>query len=148
MKPTARLLRGATFVDTSAFYALADRTDRLHSAAIRFLESNTSLLVTSNLVVQETITLLRMRLGHDAAVKFGQRLFAEDLTPILQVTPRDERTAWDLFQRYRDKPFSFIDCTSFALMQRHHISAAFAFDHDFRQFGQWIVHPRDQTFEG
>lgn len=143
MRLASRLLQASLFVDTSAFYALADQSDRLHSSAKGFLESNTSLLITSNLVVHETITLIRMRLGHAAAVQFGRSLFDEALTPVLRVTPSEERRAWDLFQRYHDKRFSFVDCTSFTLMQRRRIPAAFAFDRDFRRFGHWIVYPTD-----
>lgn len=141
MKLTSALLRTSIFVDTSAFYALADRTDRLHSAAVRFVETNELLLVTSNAVVHETVTLIRMRLGHATAVAFGRRLLREELTPVIPLTTGDERKAWILFQRYSDKRFSFVDCTSFALMKRLGIHAAFAFDDDFRQLGQWIVHP-------
>jgi len=141
LKLTSVLLRTSVFVDTSAFYALADRTDRLHSSAVRFVEANESLLVTSNLVVHETVTLIRMRLGHAEAVAFGRRLLREDLTPVIPLTTGDERKAWILFQRYSDKRFSFVDCTSFALMKRLGIHAAFAFDDDFRQLGQWIVYP-------
>jgi predicted nucleic acid-binding protein len=49
LKLTSALLRTSIFVDTSAFFALADRTDRLHSSAVRFVETNERLLVTSNL---------------------------------------------------------------------------------------------------
>ena len=141
MKLTPALLRTSIFVDTSAFYALADRTDRLHSPAVRFVETNERLLVTSNFVVHETVTLLRMRLGHAAAVAFGRRLLREGLTPVIPITMRDELKAWIFFQRYGDKRFSFTDCTSFALMKRLGIPAAFAFDEDFRRLGQWIVYP-------
>jgi len=145
LRLSARLLRTSVFVDTSAFYALADRTDLRHSSAKRFVELNTELLVTSNLVIHETITLIRTRLGHAAAVKFGRRLFDEHITPVLWVTPRDEREAWATFQRYRDKQFSFTDCSSFALMQRHGIPSAFAFDEDFRQIGRWVVYPTEHA---
>lgn len=141
MKLPSALLRSSIFVDTSAFYALADRTDRLHSSAVRFVETNECLLVTSNAVVHETVTLIRMRLGHAAAVAFGRRLLREELAPVIPLTTGDERKAWILFQRYSDKRFSFVDCASFALMKRLGLHAAFAFDDDFRQLGQWIVHP-------
>ena len=48
---------------------------------------------------------------------------------------------WVLFQRYRDKAFSFTDCTTFALMTRLRIAAAFAFDIHFRQYGRLVVVP-------
>ncbi len=143
MKLTSALLRTSIFIDTSAFYALVDRTDRLHSSAVRFVETNERLLVTSNLVVHETVTLIRMRVGHAAAVAFGRRLLREGLTPVIPITAGDELKAWILFQRYSGKRFSFVDCTSFALMKRLGIPAAFAFDEDFRQIGQWIVHPEE-----
>lgn len=97
--------------------------------------------MTSNVVVYETITLLRMRLGYEQALQFGLRLLDEGSTPIIRVTPVDEAKAWAIFRQYPDKRFSFADCTSFAIMRRLGIGTAFAFDDDFRQLGKWVVHP-------
>lgn len=144
MRPAVRSLRQSVFVDTSAFFALADQTDRFHPVARQYLETVTQPLATSNLVVHETITLLRMRLGYEQAVRFGSRLLDESVFPIVRVTPDDERQAWKFFQRHHDKKFSFVDCTSFAVMLRVGILTAFAFDDDFRQVGKWIVNPSGQ----
>ncbi len=133
--------RKSVFVDTSAFFALADQTDRLHHQALQYVQSTDRLLVTSNVIVHETITLLRMRLGYEQALQFGIRLLGETTTPIIRMTQADEEKAWALFRQYPDKRFSFTDCTSFAIMKRLGIRTAFAFDDDFRQFGKWIVHP-------
>ena len=141
MTPSVRGLHTAVFVDTSAFFALADRTDRFHPVAVEFMRHHEGLLVTSNLVIYETLTLIRMRLGFEPAVRFGRRLFDEAITPCLRVTTKDESNAWTLFRRYRDKRFSFVDCTSFVLMERCGIRTAFAFDDDFRQLHKWIVLP-------
>lgn len=141
MNAASRPSRDSIFVDTSAFFALADRTDRFHSLAVKFLEENQAPLVTSSPVIHETITLIRMRLGHEPAVRFGERLLDETITPVIQLTKADEKEAWSIFRRHNDKRLSFVDCTSFALMKRYGIHAAFAFDDDFRQFGAWIVHP-------
>jgi uncharacterized protein len=138
---SAQLFRKSVFVDTSAFVALTDQTDRLHHQARRYIELTDRLLVTSNVVVHETITLLRMRLGYEQALQFGLRLLDEATTPIIRVTPADEAKAWAIFRQYPDKRFSFADCTSFALMKRLGIGTAFAFDDDFRQSGKWVVHP-------
>lgn len=64
--------RKSVFIDTSAFFALADQTDRLHHQARRYIELTDRLLVTSNVVVHETTTLLRMRLGYEQAVQRKQ----------------------------------------------------------------------------
>ena len=97
--------------------------------------------MTSRLVIYETITLIRMRLGHEPAVQFGQRLFDQTITPLIPLAKSDENEAWSIFRRYSDRKLSLVDCTSFALMKRYGIRAVFAFDEDFRQFGTWIVHP-------
>lgn len=145
MSLSAHSLRTSVFVDTSAFFALADKTDRFHHQALRYVQSTDRLLVTSNVVVHETITLLRMRLGYEPALQFGLRLLSETTTPVIRVTPADEEKAWAIFRQYPDKRFSFADCTSFAIMKRLGIGTAFAFDEDFRQFGRWVVEP---TVEG
>ena len=93
MSLSAHSLRASVFVDTSAFFALADQTDRLHHQALRYVQSTDRLLVTSNVVVHEAITLLRMRLGYDQALQFGLRLLDEATTPIVRVTPADEERA-------------------------------------------------------
>ena len=141
MRPSAQGVHTAVFVDTSAFFALADRTDRFHPVAVEFMRHHEGLLVTSNLIIYETVTLIRMRLGFEPSVRFGRRLFDETITPSLRVTTKDASDAWALFRRYRDKRFSFVDCTSFVLLERYGIGAAFAFDDDFRQLGKWTVYP-------
>ena len=83
----------------------------------------------------ETVTLLRYRLGYRAARAFGDALHAGGLAAVLRLTPGDEIGAWEIFTRYRDKSFSFTDCTSFSLMKRLSIASAIAIDDDFKAFG-------------
>jgi len=47
------------FVDTSAWYALLDKTDSDHASAVKFKESLTHSLVTTNYVADEIINSLR-----------------------------------------------------------------------------------------
>jgi predicted nucleic acid-binding protein len=84
---------------------------------------------------------VQARLGHSCAITPGKRLLNPATTPILKVTESDVAQAWLLFQRYRDKAFSFTDCTTFALMTRLRIAAAFALDIHFRQYGRLVVVP-------
>ncbi len=132
------------FVDTSAWYALLDTSDANHHAAVKFKDSLAHPLMTSNYVVGEVITLVRNRPGYKAAVETGQKLW-EYIADLIRVMPRDERKAWEIFVQYRDKNFSFTDCTSFALMERMGITEAFAFDEHFKQYGSFIVLPLMST---
>lgn len=53
---------------------------------------------------------------------------------VLRVGQSIEETAKTIFVRYDDKDFSFVDCTSFALIDHHRLDHAFAFDAHFRQY--------------
>lgn len=59
------------FVDTTAWYAVLDRKDRNHSAAVRFVEESRVPFVTSTYILDETITLVNAHLGHAVAERFG-----------------------------------------------------------------------------
>jgi len=123
------------FVDTGAWYALIDRRDPDHPAVEEILRQWKGRLVTSNFVVDETLTLLRYRLGFEPALLFGREARGGALAQVYRVSPRDEDAAWSIFERYRDKTFSFTDCTSFAAMERLLLDTALALDGDFRSYG-------------
>ena len=122
------------FLDTGAFLALADEDDNYHSAATsvytELLQAKAQLF-TSNFVLSETYTLIRFKIDHRTAVEF-MKSFAG--IKILRVNEAIEKTAKMIFARYDDKDFSFVDCTSFALIDYHRLDCAFAFDGHFRQY--------------
>ncbi len=124
------------FLDTGAFLALADEDDDYHSVAKSIhaqLLGTRAPLLTSNFVLAETYTLIRFKVGHDAAVEFMKQ-FDQTGIKVLRVSAAIEHTAKAIFTRYDDKEFSFVDCTSFALIDHHRLDHAFAFDGHFRQY--------------
>lgn len=129
------------FTDTSAWYAYVDKSDAYHPAATQFIQTLKTPLATSTYILDETVTLIKAHVGHSAAVCFGEKLRQEQIAKLLRITEQDEQRAWEIFVRYRDKEFSFTDCTSFALMERLGIDTAFAFDEHFRQYGKFVVVP-------
>ena len=100
-------------------------------------------LVTTNYVVDETVTLVKNRLSHKIAVEVGKKLWNEAIATLIRVTSSDEKKAWEIFVKYRDKGFSFTDCTSFAVMERLGIAEAFAFDEHFDQYDNLIGLPKE-----
>jgi predicted nucleic acid-binding protein len=120
------------FVDTGAWYALADASDRHHGEARRFYlaQAPHGRLVTSDLVVSESWTLIGAHLGRPAAVRFWEAL-RTTRTPILTLESVDLEAAWRILVAFADQTFSFTDCASFALMERLGIDEAFAFDAHF-----------------
>ena len=129
------------FVDTGAWFAAFVPNDADHAAADGWLEANTEILVTTDYVIDELLTLLKIRGEFQRARRLGVSLFAEEIAQITWVMPGDVRRAWDIFRRYRDKDWSFTDCVSRVVMQRLRIRVAFAFDDHFRQFGTVTVVP-------
>jgi hypothetical protein len=132
------------FVDTAAFFAIENERDRHHGPALDTrdrLMAGGERLVTSDYVLDEVYTLIRMRVSHRAAVEFGDSLRASRFFRLEPVTPVDFEAAWRLFRRYDDKAFSFTDCTSFALMERLRIQTAFTFDRNYAEYGKFAVTP-------
>ena len=125
-------------MDTSAFLAIKNRRDTLHNDAVtikgRLLDAGVWLL-TTDYVLDESYTIIRLRAGHRAAVEFGEELRASRLVRIEYLTLDAIEEAWTLFKRFKDKEFSFTDCTSFALMRRLGLREALAFDGHFTQAG-------------
>lgn len=130
------------FVDTSAWYAAADRDDRHHERAKSVLAAGES-LITSDHVLVESWFLIGRRLGRDSAERFwdGLRSGVAALEP---VGAADLEFAWGIGERYPDQDFSIVDRTSFAVMQRLGLERVAAFDADFAvyRFGP----KRDRAF--
>jgi predicted nucleic acid-binding protein len=120
------------FVDSSAWYAAADRGDRSHERAVAVLSAGET-LVTSDHVLVETWQLLRHRLGRAVAERFweGLRRGAALIEP---VTAADLEVAWGVGRDFLDQDFSLVDRTSFAVMQRLGIRRGASFDDDFAVF--------------
>jgi hypothetical protein len=128
----------AVFVDTAGWVACADAADPAHkgcrAARDAALESG-QMLVTSDFVVDETLTLIRLRLGLSAAEAWWDQV---DRSPRLRWERVDSdrfEKARHLFFQYRDKDFSFTDCTSFVIMREARLTHALTTDRHFEQAG-------------
>ena len=130
------------FVDTSAFVALRNRAEREHEAArtaLSRLVQERAQLCTSNHVFAETYTALLVRVGRSEAIEWGRRFRAGWAIELLRVDEPAEEDAWALLESHADKRWSYVDATSFALMERENVQTAFAFDHHFTQRGLTVL---------
>jgi uncharacterized protein len=130
------------FLDTSFLFAFFAKDDRNHLRVREVMDDYRgrdmySLVLTTNHVVAETITLIRSGVhrdpdvAHDVAVKVGEQLFDGVFGQIHQATPEEERAAFEYLARYHDKQYSFVDCLSFVVMEKLDITEALATDSDF-----------------
>jgi predicted nucleic acid-binding protein len=130
------------FVDTAGWAACADAADPDHApcraARDGALEDGTT-LVTSDFVVDETLTLLRLRLGLAAAEAWWRQIDGTRRLRWERVDSERFDRARDLFFQYRDKAFSFTDCTSFAIMRELRMTQVLTTDRHFRQMSFQVV---------
>jgi predicted nucleic acid-binding protein len=120
------------FVDSGAFYALADEDDAWHQAAEACYKNayKEHRFLTSSYVFVESWTLIHHRLGRTAVHRFWETI-REDVVVVEEVTQADLDKAWHIFNRYSDYDLSLVDCTSFAMMECLEIARVFTFDRHF-----------------
>jgi predicted nucleic acid-binding protein len=128
----------ALFVDTAGWMACADAADPAHARAVAArdgaLETGRA-LVTTDYVVDETLTLVRLRLGLPAAEKWWAQVEASPRVRWQWIDPSRSDKALALFFRDRDNDYSFTDCTSFVVMRELKLREVLTTDRHFRQMG-------------
>ena len=126
------------FVDTSAWYPLADRAHRDHdllAGTLRERVRQGARIVTTNVVVAETHALLLRRAGHWAALAFLKAV-RQAPNQIEYITPERETDAISRWiERFSDQPFSLADAGSFVVMSELRIREALTLDHHFTVAG-------------
>jgi predicted nucleic acid-binding protein len=131
------------FVDTAGWMACADASDPIHHKAVAARDSwldRGGLFVTSDYVVDETLTLLRIRLGINAAEAWWRQVDGSSRVRWEYISLARADKARGLFFRYRDKDFSFTNCTSFVLMRELRLREALTTDRHFLQAG-FVIKP-------
>ena len=127
------------FVDTAAWLARITPREAGHGAVATALDEAPGRLVTTNFVLDEVVTLTRMRYGHAAAVRVADALTDSGIADLHRVSADDERDALALFRERPDQRYSFTDCTSFVVMRRLGIDTVLTLDDDFRREGFRVV---------
>lgn len=143
MRARSPILPRQVLIDTSAHYALVDRTDGHHAPArviLQQLAAERARLFTTNFILAETHALLLSRLGRTVALRALYEIDRSAMQ-VVRVTEVDEQRAWEVLTQFGDKDFSLTDATSFAVMERLGIAYACTFDHHFAQFGLTVLRP-------
>ncbi len=128
------------FIDTSAFYAFYDKRDANHNKISKLLQASDAEFTTSNYVLDELITPLRVRnFQLKQIAPFVEALLNESICTILRVDKETDLKAWELMNKYSDHDFSFTDCTSFVLMKKNRIKKVATVDRHFKIAGFEIL---------
>jgi hypothetical protein len=130
------------FVDTAGWMSLADAADPGHERSKAFRDrwlGSGGRLLSTDFVLDETLTLLRVRLGLDAAERWWAQIEASTRVAWEWIDEERAEKARHWFFRWSDKDFSFTDCTSFVVMRERRLRTAFTTDRHFVQAGFEIV---------
>lgn len=130
----------SVFVDTGVFYAHHDTDADRHDAAVtafdELLDGTYGQPYTSDYVLDETVTLTRVRTGSfEAANTVARRILGEAPYPsvfeVINVAPDDVNDALETFRRYDDHDLSFTDATTVSLCEARDVGTVLSFDSDF-----------------
>ena len=128
-------------VDTSVWFPWFVESDSDHGRVTAWLEQNPAPLITTDYIIDETLTLFVARKHVQRAMHAGRVLFHQIIATIHYVTPSQIQRTWILFQQRAAAGWSFTDCTSKIVIDDRTIAKAAALDDHFRQFGNVTVVP-------
>lgn len=96
------------------------------------------------MIIGETYTWLRVRIGYDPAMEFLKNVNAmlkQKFLTVIWSGPEIENSAADYLRKYTDHTVSYADAVSFAIMKSLDIQEAFTFDKHFCIAGFIPVNP-------
>jgi len=124
------------FIDTNFYVSLENKADSNHEKAKEILNSliqKDPQFFTTTLILYETVTVISLRVGREAAIYFKDNF--DPATRVLWLDKAIETKAWNLFRKIKDKDVSFVDCYSFALLGELMVREVLTFDKDFAKQG-------------
>ena len=124
------------FVDTSFLIAFYNKNDEKHFEARKFLQiCDKTLLIITDYIFDEFLTVLLARENKLLSLQSGEKILNDKNVRLLKVDNEIFQKAWEIYRNFKDKQWSFTDCTSYVLMKNLLIDTGLSFDEHFRQFG-------------
>lgn len=134
--------RRKVFFDTWGWLAIAHRDDRRHVEATAFYRDFIvagGLPVTSDYILDETISLLRSRTSPTGTEQFIEGILAAHRSTRVRIERISEEqwsAAWKMSRKFADKTdISFTDFTSFIIMKELRIAEALTADWHYEFVG-------------
>lgn len=117
-------------IDSNVLVALYKADDSSHKRArdmIQKLHDDGDVFLALNLVIQETATVISMKIGQEESKNFYQkrnRIIDQEMALDNDL----ETLSWNIFLRQNKKGISFIDCANLALLEKYKLDGIASFD--------------------
>jgi predicted nucleic acid-binding protein len=119
-------------LDTSVLYAIVDRDDVHHAPSTDIIhsvdEGDVSAVVT-DYVVAETLNLIQLKIGHEAATDWHDRVNDNSNIELVHTSQQEYHRALDVFREFSG--LSFVDASIVAQADRSDIETVLSFDTGF-----------------
>lgn len=132
------------FGDTSFFFALIAKRDPAHRPAVTAYEKLLRAggrVVTTDYIIDETLTLTKARINALTSIKLLDRIESSEAIELEELTPDRVLASKKYFRKHSDHGYSFTDCTSFVLMNERELKVALTTDRHFAEAGFEVLLP-------
>lgn len=126
----------SVFVDTSVFLAVLaedDNNNVVASETLASLAESGEQLITSNYILIESYALIQRRMGMNAIRDFQDKILPSLM--IVWISMEEHQRAMGQFLSENRRTLSFVDCSSFEIIQKLQVEKVFTFDGHFREQG-------------
>ncbi|MFW5991600.1 MAG: type II toxin-antitoxin system VapC family toxin [Halanaerobiaceae bacterium] len=144
MSKKIRLQNRKVFVDTSAWFSIMHSNDKYHykiDDKYQQLLDNCNKLITTNMIVGETYTLMRNRLKLNSTIPYDflDMIKMSRVIKTVVTNKNIESEAIKILRKYNDHKFSYVDAVSFAFMNRMGIKHSLTLDIHFEIAGYHML---------
>lgn len=124
------------FIDSNYFVALFNPSDNLYPKALKIakkIDKEGVLLVISNLIFLEIVTILSQKRGKRVAIETGEYLLSNPQITLIHIDEMLQRDSWNIFKEIKNKDVSFVDSSNIAVMKSEGINEILTFDIQFKK---------------
>lgn len=123
------------FIDSSVLFLFAGPSSTQRKYIHDYLLQEHPPLITTNIVVAETLSLITKRINKHTGIQFLEIIEKSQILKIIYANETLTQTALRLYRKYTDKDFDLIDATSFVLCKERKIKQVLTLDKHFSQMG-------------
>jgi predicted nucleic acid-binding protein len=134
------------FLDTSFLFAWLNQEDKFHDQAMNLIQSCKDKHVCfclTDYIIDEILTLVLIKTSKKKAVEIAEEIMEschhDPSVRLIYIQEPLFAEAMKIFCEFKDKNWSFTDCTSYVVMKNYQISEGASFDKHFREFGLKIA---------